>query len=472
MINTEVGMGDTLKLKLGGSLFNSEGIAYKNNRLLSCKNNSFTSIHITEGTEVICNGAFTGCYNLREISFPSTLKAIGYEAFKNCKSLESIVIPGSIIQIDRLAFQGCSNLKKVVILPGNERKEIDNDVFPLTIKEIYVYDSDLVLRWNNFIGVGTESSYNYMTPAKTDMHIYVCREKFERYRKEIGKLAYIETFNYRPSVNLGFNPCWNINTVAKINMKIGEGAYLWDFGNDKKMVMAAENTMFSVAVSDLSGRLITIEQNLMVDGSLGGILNRTDIYLNNREREDSLCNFDFLPKEWASAFKLENIGNEEAIYQNALEEYIKDQVGMHGKELNNPLDSKVLPVKIIKVTDKNPLELEFTVRAVEGFFNPTKLNFIYYKESNISKLYDFLHILSHHKGYLLNVIDYDGILFGLQFIRNYEYENSQIIDSFEFERVWTKSIYRGLLGNTRLPLIRTYGDHWAPEEIWDPENED
>lgn len=48
---------------------------------------SIEIIRIPEGVEGIGNYAFYGCYRLREISFPSTMKRIGYGMFNGCRQV-------------------------------------------------------------------------------------------------------------------------------------------------------------------------------------------------------------------------------------------------------------------------------------------------------------------------------------------------------------------------------------------------
>ena len=51
----------------------------------------FNSLIVEDGIEAIGEGAFLGCYQLKEMDLPSTLKSIGANAFYNCRELSSIV---------------------------------------------------------------------------------------------------------------------------------------------------------------------------------------------------------------------------------------------------------------------------------------------------------------------------------------------------------------------------------------------
>jgi hypothetical protein len=61
----------------------------------------------------ICEGAFTGCHNLKTVELPYNIKTIDEHAFDNCINLETIILPGCLESINRYAFRGCVNIKKI-----------------------------------------------------------------------------------------------------------------------------------------------------------------------------------------------------------------------------------------------------------------------------------------------------------------------------------------------------------------------
>ena len=63
---------------------------------------------VREGTEVICDGAFSGCYSLQSITIPNSVTSIGDYAFSSCNSLQSVTIPNSVRNIGNNAFRGCN----------------------------------------------------------------------------------------------------------------------------------------------------------------------------------------------------------------------------------------------------------------------------------------------------------------------------------------------------------------------------
>ena len=72
-------------------------------------------------------GAFSGCKNLKNVSFEAGTTVIAYKLFSNCTGLEKITIPDTVTTIKGYAFYECSNLKEIQI--GNGLKEIGDSVF-------------------------------------------------------------------------------------------------------------------------------------------------------------------------------------------------------------------------------------------------------------------------------------------------------------------------------------------------------
>lgn len=124
---------------------------------------------IPEGVEVIRSKAFYKCYDLMEISFPSTLKVIEEKAFFRCSlnSLtlpeklevigkdafafndkpESITIPESVKQIDEYAFFSCTAMLEVNMQGKESEMTLGKKWYPTDNgKEI---GDTLVINWEN-----------------------------------------------------------------------------------------------------------------------------------------------------------------------------------------------------------------------------------------------------------------------------------------------------------------------------------
>lgn len=76
--------------------------------------------------DVIGNGAFQYCHELRKISLPDTVRTIENAAFKGCENLEEAELSASLDSIGALAFQGCESLKYLTVSNHTDRIEINS----------------------------------------------------------------------------------------------------------------------------------------------------------------------------------------------------------------------------------------------------------------------------------------------------------------------------------------------------------
>ena len=81
---------------------------------------------IPEGVETIRSKAFYKCYELTDVTFPSTLKSIEEKAFFRC-NLNEINLPDSLEFIGKDSFAFCSAVEKVTVPAGV--KQIDEYAF-------------------------------------------------------------------------------------------------------------------------------------------------------------------------------------------------------------------------------------------------------------------------------------------------------------------------------------------------------
>ncbi|MBO5521029.1 MAG: leucine-rich repeat protein, partial [Eubacterium sp.] len=74
-----------------------------------------TSLVVQEGVTGIGSNAFYCCWNLKNVSFPSTLTKINMQAFYGCYELEQVIIPDSVTEMGYGAFAWCKKLKSAVL---------------------------------------------------------------------------------------------------------------------------------------------------------------------------------------------------------------------------------------------------------------------------------------------------------------------------------------------------------------------
>ena len=98
---------------------------------------NLTRVIFSESLRVICEDAFFGCENLREIELPSGVVTIGERAFsktgllavclpqsvkicgnscfEDCKALASVFLPERLSMLGASAFSGCKSLQKIAL---------------------------------------------------------------------------------------------------------------------------------------------------------------------------------------------------------------------------------------------------------------------------------------------------------------------------------------------------------------------
>ena len=84
------------------------GVMYsRDGKKLLKASSSLREYVVREGTEVICDGAFSWCTSLQSVTIPNSVTSIGYYAFGRCESLQSITIPNSVTSIGDGVFRDC-----------------------------------------------------------------------------------------------------------------------------------------------------------------------------------------------------------------------------------------------------------------------------------------------------------------------------------------------------------------------------
>lgn len=73
------------------------------------------SLVLNDDLEIIGPDTFSGCYRLKYIKIPESVKKIGDAAFHGCSGLASIKIPNSVDEIEALAFSECYNITKITL---------------------------------------------------------------------------------------------------------------------------------------------------------------------------------------------------------------------------------------------------------------------------------------------------------------------------------------------------------------------
>ena len=99
------------------------------------------NVEIPDSVKYVGEYAFSGCGSLKRIKFPAELKEIKENTFRWCKSLEQIVFPKALEVIRMEAFEGCESLREVILPEGV--KSIEQGAFAgcRNLESIYLPDS-------------------------------------------------------------------------------------------------------------------------------------------------------------------------------------------------------------------------------------------------------------------------------------------------------------------------------------------
>lgn len=109
-------------------------------------------ISFEEGTTVIPAKVFAYCNGIEEITIPNTITQVGESAFRNCTSLKKVDFPGSIVSIEDYAFSGCKSLGNFELQSGV--KEIKSNTFSncISLQEAYIPDTVTAMGGSTFYG--------------------------------------------------------------------------------------------------------------------------------------------------------------------------------------------------------------------------------------------------------------------------------------------------------------------------------
>ncbi len=91
--------------------YNGVGYYLRKGPFSGCEN--LRTVTFEEGTTTILKNIMAGCVGLQEIIIPDTVTSIGKRSFQSCLSLESVEIPENITFVDESAFSGCQSLVSV-----------------------------------------------------------------------------------------------------------------------------------------------------------------------------------------------------------------------------------------------------------------------------------------------------------------------------------------------------------------------
>lgn len=135
-----------------------KGVLYTENRkkLLAAPKDLKGCYKIPKGVEIICDWAFSGCQEIEDIIFPSTLKAIGDHNFDHSEKFKSLNLPDGLTQIGEYVFEYCGF--REVYVPDSVR---------YIGKESFEYLHDLqILKISKSLNETTRFTFSYLWKLK------------------------------------------------------------------------------------------------------------------------------------------------------------------------------------------------------------------------------------------------------------------------------------------------------------------
>ena len=135
-----------------GGVYSSEyGVLYKGNSLaVYPQGKADVKFNIPAGTDSICDYAFLGNQNLKNVILPDSVKAIGNGAFSGCSALTSVTIGENVKSIGIYAFFNCLSLKSIKL--SDTTTEIGDSAFG------YYYENDTFKTVDGFTVYGNKGS--------------------------------------------------------------------------------------------------------------------------------------------------------------------------------------------------------------------------------------------------------------------------------------------------------------------------
>lgn len=117
-----------------------DGILYIDKHLIEVKEKLSENYKIKSGILTIAKNAFRFHGELKSITFPDSVTAIGEYAFFGCKGLTNVSIPESVKFIDKAAFTACDALVKFAVSSKNKYyKSIDGNLYSFDGKAFIQY---------------------------------------------------------------------------------------------------------------------------------------------------------------------------------------------------------------------------------------------------------------------------------------------------------------------------------------------
>lgn len=126
-----------------------------------CANKNIKSVTIPESVEAIGEDTFAACSNLESVQIGENVKGLGYYAFGGCTALKEITLPQSVGYIGNRAFNSCYALEEIT-LPQNVENIGEGAFYNCTaLTDVTINGNVSRLRKETFSGCSALKSVNF-----------------------------------------------------------------------------------------------------------------------------------------------------------------------------------------------------------------------------------------------------------------------------------------------------------------------
>lgn len=190
-----------------------------------------SEISLPSSLREISRYAFADCTGLKALNMANGIKTYGTSCFENCTSLTSVVIPKSVKELYNTAFKNCINLKSITINAEAMERTYESSWNPL-------YDSidNACCDVSAFYNAGTNTTGMTVTFGNTVKSIpeYLFATGYDEKNEVYANVKTVTIGSNVQSVgDYAFFNCYNLTKVTCNSTKAVAGEYA--FGNDYRL---------------------------------------------------------------------------------------------------------------------------------------------------------------------------------------------------------------------------------------------
>lgn len=281
-----------------GVLFNKD-----KTELVSYPNGKSDSLYkIPESVRDICDFAFSGCSNLKNLTIPDSVTSIGVYSLSHCSSLESIKMGGGVADIGEAAFIDCSKLKNIYVDSSNKNYcTVNGILFNKDKTELVAYPNGK-----------SDSSYKIPESVQSinDYAFYICNAInsviISKNVNYIGYMSFVECKNINDVYFEGDEATWKKIAYTHAGNEFPNATIHYNYNYDSEEKKPDAPTGFDVTGTGNQGTLLYLdwEDSANADGYRMYVVSGDKEYYKG-EVTESLFKFTDLTAGWNYSLRIE-----------------------------------------------------------------------------------------------------------------------------------------------------------------------